>query len=198
MNFENQIVAESNKDSITIKSILCIFISALITCSIGSFFTKYLLRDVDKQQSLISNILIVFTLIQSIIQIISFIITMLIFYYLLKLILNGIDFGYKITPKKFINISGYFCLIKGISVFILTLITSYIYNYTNLPFENMINKWTYNSNIINIISNFIFLIFMSIYYGNKIFNNKNKIKISLAFLTPYVIITILPFFIKLI
>lgn len=186
------------KDYVTIKSILCIFISTLITCSIGSFFTNYLLKDVNNDQSLISNILIIFTLIQSIIQMILFIITMLLFYYLLKLILNGIDFGYKITPKKFINISGYFFLSKGISFFLGTLIISYIYNYTTLPFETMIDNWMYNSNIINIISNFIFLTSLAIYYINKIFNNESKLKIFLSFLTPYAIIAIIPLFIKLI
>lgn len=199
MNCQAQITTkESNKDSITIKSILCIFISALITSSTGSFFTKNLLKDVDKQQSLISNILIGFTLVQSLIGLISFIITMLLFYYILKFVLNNIDFGYKITAKKFINTSGYFFLVKGIFFLFLTLVSVYIYNYTNLPLETLIEKWLYASNIINTISYFIFLICMSLYYIIKIFDKKNKFRIFLAFLTPYVIITIVPFIIKLI
>ena len=182
MIIKNDLITKPEKDSISFKSILCIIISTLITSFIGCIFTKYLLKDVNNQQSLVNYTLIVVMLVQSLIETIIFIIEMFLFYYILKFFLKDIDFGCKITPKR---------LSKGVSAFIFTLVTSYIYNYTALPLKVMIDKWTYNSYIINITSNIIFLIFMVIYYEKKILHNK-KIKIAVAFFVPYVLITIIP------
>lgn len=191
MIIKNDLITKPEKDSISFKSILCIIISTLITSFIGCIFTKYLLKDFDNIQSLVNYTLIVVMLVRSLIETIIFIIEMFLFYYILKFFLKDIDFGCKITPKRFINISGCLFLSKGVSAFIFTLVTSYIYNYTALPFEVMIDKWIYNSCIINITSNIIFLIFMVIYYEKKILHNK-KIKIAVAFFVPYVLITIIP------
>ncbi|MHC1685295.1 MAG: hypothetical protein AB6733_20550 [Clostridiaceae bacterium] len=173
------------KDTIKLISLVYIFLSALISSSVGLFFSKYLLKDFENQ-AMLNIVLLVFIVVVALIQSVAFIIVMLLFYQLLKVLLGNDEFGSKVSAKQFISDTGCFSIIGGMIVLLLSVIVSIKGNYLSMPIEIMQTKWKPVSDVISIFSKLMFLISIAIYYSKKTCCNISKIKLFLSFLAPYI------------
>ncbi|WP_156876110.1 hypothetical protein [Clostridium kluyveri] len=194
MNLKNQEISyKKQKKYTTLIAYLCMYISGFLQVSIGSYLGKYVLSSNEEMASniTINNTLIGVTFVAPLLQIITFIIEMVIFHWILTFILSEEKFKEKIPFRSFLNTAGIFSIIKGICVFLLSLIVLKFTNYMSLSVVQFTAKWSYASAWINRFAQLVFFLSLLYNFGKKVFKDTSKLKLSIAFMGPYMIICII-------